>query len=267
MTILERILERKRVEVRERRSSVPTGALRDRIASVPPPRGFAKALRERTGRPRIIAEVKKASPSKGVIRADFDPATIARGYERAGAAAISVLTDEPFFQGTLEHLEAVRASVSLPCLRKDFTIDPYQLWEARAAGADAVLFILAALPDDDLVRELAGEARRLTLDVLWEVHDEEDLARALRFGPELVGVNNRNLRTFEVSLETTRALLPKIPDGVLAVSESGFSRRDEIDRMAGWGVGAFLIGESLLRADDPGSALEALLSPVGGDSR
>lgn len=259
MTILARIVERKRAEVEVRRRAVPLGALRERVAGVSVPRGFGAKLRARTGRPRIIAEVKKASPSKGVIRTEFDPVGIARAYEAAGAAAISVLTDEPFFQGKLEDLAAVRRAVALPVLRKDFLIDPYQVWEARAAGADAVLLILAAIEDDAIVADLAGVARGLGMDILWEVHDEGDLRRALLHWPDIVGVNNRNLRTFEVTLEITQRLLPWIPDGAVVVSESGFFHREEIDRMLGWGVDAFLIGESLLRAEDPGAALRGLL--------
>jgi indole-3-glycerol phosphate synthase len=259
VTVFDRILDRKREEVSERRRVTPLEALRDHARSVSAPRGFGASLRERTGRPRIIAEVKKASPSKGVIRAHFDPVEIARAYEAAGAAAISVLTDEPFFQGKLEDLEAVRKAVALPVLRKDFLVDRYQVWEARACGADALLLILAALPDDGLVADLAGEILSLGMDILWEVHDEEDLRRALTHAPDIVGVNNRNLRTFEVALETTRKLIPWIPEGAVAVSESGFFERKEIDRMLSWGVGAFLIGESLLRAEDPGAALRTLL--------
>jgi len=255
------------VEIAERRRATPIEVLRRRADEVSAPRGFGAALRLATGLPRIIAEVKKASPSKGVIRADFDPVAIAHAYEAAGAAAISVLTDEPFFQGKLEYLEAVRKAVALPVLRKDFLIDRYQVWEARAFGADAVLLILAALPDDALVADLAGEARGIGVDILWEVHDEEDLRRALLHAPEIVGVNNRNLRTFEVTLETTRRLLPWIPEGAVAVSESGFFEREEIDRMLSWGVGAFLIGESLLRAEDPGAALGRLLAPGTGAER
>ncbi len=267
MNVLDRILEEKRIEVGERSRAKPLSELRARVREVPPPRGFAKALLpESTGDGvfRIIAEVKKASPSKGVIREDFDPVAIARAYERCGAAAISVLTDEKFFQGRLEHLEAVRREVAVPLLLKDFIIDPYQVWEARAVGADAILLILAALPGDSLLAHLSRAARDLGMDVLWEVHDEDELRRLVPFGPRLVGINNRNLRTFEVSLATTRKLMPHVPDGAIAVSESGFFRREELELMRGWGVGAFLIGESLLRAADPGAALEELLRPAGG---
>jgi indole-3-glycerol phosphate synthase len=207
---------------------------------------------------RVIAEVKKASPSRGVIRADFDPVRIARAYAAGGAAALSVLTDEKHFQGKPEFLEAIRGEVDLPILRKDFLIDPYQVWESRALGADAILVILAAV-DDALAASLAREARDLGMDVLWEVHDGEDLRRASAFAPALVGINNRALKTFAVTLETTRRLLPDVPRGAVAVSESGFSTRDELEAMASWGAGAFLIGESLMRAADPGEALRALV--------
>ncbi|HVR73700.1 MAG TPA: indole-3-glycerol phosphate synthase TrpC, partial [Planctomycetota bacterium] len=208
---------------------------------------------------RVIAEVKKASPSRGVIREDFDPVRIAEAYERGGAAAISVLTDGKRFQGSLEHLAAVRAHVRLPVLRKDFVVDSYQVREARAAGADAILLILAALPDDGEVRSLAAEAEALGMDVLHEVHEEGEMRRALGLNPRIVGINNRDLRTFEVRLETTRTLAPLVPEGVVVVSESGFSRREDLEAMRGWGVEAFLIGETLMRAPDPGEALRGLL--------
>jgi indole-3-glycerol phosphate synthase len=277
MTILDRILEDKRREVEMRSATGGWDRVRARARSASPPRGFERALRgmasddevalgegSRDPAFRIIAEVKKASPSKGLIRADFDPVAIALAYERAGASAVSVLTDEGYFQGSLEHLEAVRAAVSLPCLRKDFIIDPFQVWEARAAGADAILLILAALGDDALAARLAAEAAALGMDVLWEVHDEAECDRARRFGPRLIGINNRNLRTFEVSIETTNRLLPRIPPKVLAVSESGFHRREELALLSSWGVGAFLIGESLMRAPDPGAALRVLTLPGRG---
>lgn len=270
--ILERILEVKRGEVEALRSKVPLAELARRGADQPPPRGFARALDptvplspgEAPRAHRVIAEVKKASPSKGVIRADFDPVAIARAYARGGASALSILTDEKHFQGNLEHLRSARGVVDLPILRKDFIIDPYQIHEARAAGADAILLILAALDDSTLWR-LKATAEELGLDILWEVHDRAELERLLPFTPRLVGVNNRNLRTFEVSLETTRALLPAIPAGALCVSESGFFRRSELDLMRGWGVSAFLIGESLMRAPDPAIALRELVAPGAED--
>ncbi len=263
--VLERILALKRMEIAESARRTPIERLRELVRSASPPRGFAKALEPPVSGDlaapahRVIAEVKKASPSKGVIREDFDPVWIARAYERGGATAISVLTDEPHFQGKLEYLTAIRSHVSAPLLRKDFIVESYQIWEARAAGADAILLILAALPEDPVIAQLKAEAEGLGMDILWEVHDLTELRRLLRFSPKLVGVNNRDLRTFEVTLETTRKLLPEIPGGSICVSESGFSRREELDRMRSWGVGAFLIGESLMRAPDPGEALRDLL--------
>jgi indole-3-glycerol phosphate synthase len=262
MSVLERILESKRREVSARQRARPLAEIAAAARRAPRSRGFAAALERPSAGLRVIGEVKKASPSRGVIREDFDPVAIARAYEAGGAAAISVLTDEEFFAGSLEHLEAVRRSVSLPLLRKDFLIDRYQVLESRAAGADAVLLILAAL-DDGALRELAGEAERLGMDVLWEVHDLEEARRVRQFSPRLVGVNNRDLRTFEVSLETTRRLVPELPEGALVVSESGFSTREELEALRRWGAGAFLIGESLVRARDPAAALRRLVD--GGD--
>lgn len=264
-SVLEKILAVKRSEVAESSRRRPLESLRELVQSAPPPRGFSRALEppadagRRTAVHRVIAEVKKASPSRGVIREDFDPVWIAKAYERGGAAAISVLTDEQYFQGKLEYLTLIRAQVGLPLLRKDFIVDPYQVWEARAAGADAILLILAALPEDSEITRLRAEAENLGMDILWEVHDLPELRRLLKFSPKLVGVNNRDLRTFKVSLETTRQLLPEIPRGSICVSESGFSSREELDRMRAWGVGAFLIGEALMRASDPGEALRELV--------
>lgn len=266
MTVLERILESKRAEISRHRLDVPVEDLQRIVREAPQPRSLAAALARRgEGVPelRVIAEVKKASPSKGVIRADFDAVGIARTYAAAGAAAISVITDEEYFQGHLEHLRAIRDSVSPPLLRKDFIVDPYQLWEARAAGADAVLLIAAALPDDVLL-SLSEEAAALEMEVLWEVHDQGELDRVKQFSPQLVGINNRDLRTFEVNLETTRRLAPEVPEGAAVVSESGFFTREELVEVRRWGVDAFLIGESLLRAEDPGAALQALLEGGGG---
>jgi indole-3-glycerol phosphate synthase len=266
-TVLDEILAEKRREVDRRRREVPIGELRGAVETVAPPVSLRAALASAVPpgaadrEPRIIAEVKKASPSKGVIRPDFDPIAIASAYEAAGAAAISVLTDTPFFQGSLEYLRAIRERVKVPLLRKDFMIDPYQVWEARAAGADAILLILAAIPNDAELSALAAEARSLGMDVLWEVHCRDELNRVLGMRPEIIGINNRNLKTFEVSLETTRTLLKHVPPGIVTVSESGFFLREEIDRMRRWGVQAFLIGESLIRAPDPGEALRELLRP------
>ncbi|MFT3897099.1 MAG: indole-3-glycerol phosphate synthase TrpC [Thermomonas sp.] len=257
--VLARILARKRDEVAERRSRVPLAALQSRIAAAPAPRGFAAALRARMsrGEPAVIAEVKKASPSKGVIRADFDPAAIARSYEAGGAACLSVLTDVDFFQGADEDLVAARAACSLPVLRKDFVVDAYQLHEARALGADAVLLIAAALDDAELAgfAALAGE---LGLDVLAEVHDATELERVLRLPLSLVGVNNRDLRTFGVSLDTTLALKGRIPADRVLVTESGIATPADVLRMRSAGVHSFLVGEAFMRETDPGAALRRL---------
>lgn len=256
--ILERILADKQLEVASRRRERPQDVVEAAARAAPAPRPFIESLRAAEARFRVIAEVKRASPSKGTIREDFDPVSIARAYEESGAGAISVLTDEKYFQGHLDFLVEIRRAVRLPLLRKDFVIDPYQVYESRAAGADAILLIAAASADDQLAA-LSRLASELGMDVLWEVHDEDELARIARFGPRLVGINNRDLTTFAVSLDTTRRLLPRIPAGALSVSESGFSRRDELEELDRWGVGAFLIGESLMRQPDPGRALRELL--------
>jgi len=262
VTILDRILETKKTELVSRKATAPLSKLREAAARAPSPRSFFDALASKTAGFRVVAEVKKASPSKGVIREDFDPVGIARAYERGGAAAISILTDEQYFQGRLDFLEAIRPQVGLPILRKDFVIDVYQVWEARAAGADAILLILAALEDSEL-RELSDLADHLDMDVLWEVHNLDELRRLNTLGPRVVGINNRDLKTFDVSLETTKRLLPEVPDGALVVSESGFFEHSELEMMGGWGVDAFLIGESLMRSPDPGLALRDLIAGGG----
>ncbi len=264
-SILDRILDETRRELSRRRTAEPLESVRERALAQPQARSFAAALERGAEGPfRVIAEIKKASPSRGLIRADFDPVAIARSYDRGGAAAISVLTDEPFFQGKLAYLQEVREAVAQPLLCKDFTVDPYQIWEARAAGADAILLIVAALNDDDL-RDLHATAAEVGLDVLVEVHDRDELKRAAPLEPRLIGVNNRNLRTFEVDLNTTRDLLDERPEGALFISESGFSTHEELRRMSEWGVDAFLIGETLMRAEDPARALTELIGE-GADS-
>ncbi|HET9483922.1 MAG TPA: indole-3-glycerol phosphate synthase TrpC [Xanthomonadales bacterium] len=259
--VLARILARKREEVEARRAQTPLATLAARIAEASPTRGFAAALRARleAGAPAVIAEVKKASPSQGVIRADFDPAAIAASYAKAGAACLSVLTDRDFFQGDDAYLAAARDACALPVLRKDFTVDPYQVHEARAIGADAILLIAAALPDP-LLAELAALARELSLDVLLEVHDAAELERALAPGLEaaVLGINNRDLRSFEVSLDTTLALRGRVPPDRLLVTESGIRTRSDVARMRAAGVHAFLVGEAFMRAADPGAALHDL---------
>ena len=259
--ILERILAVKREEIQAAKRSRPLAAVRADAERASPPRGFAAALRAKvaTGVPAVIAEVKKASPSRGVLRADFDPAAIGRAYAASGAACLSVLTDRQFFQGAPEHLAAAREAADLPALRKDFIVDPYQVNEARAIGADCILLIVAALADGPL-RELEDVAHHLGMDVLIEVHDGAELDRALALKTPLVGINNRNLRTFETRLETTLDLLPAIPPDRLVVTESGILARSDVDRMLAAGVNAFLVGEALVRAPDPGAALRALFA-------
>ncbi|PIM54451.1 indole-3-glycerol-phosphate synthase [Roseateles chitinivorans] len=258
--ILDRINAVKRDEVAAAQARLPLAALRAEAESrAEPTRGFAKALRAKiaAGRSGVIAEVKKASPSKGVLRADFRPADIARSYEQHGAACLSVLTDAPHFQGSIDYLQQARAACALPVLRKDFMVDPYQVYEARAMGADCILLIVASL-EDGLMAELEDCALGLGLDVLVEVHDGAELERALRLKTPLVGINNRNLKTFEVTLDTTLGLLPQVPADRLLVTESGILGLDDVKRMRDAQVNAFLVGEAFMRAPDPGVALSAL---------
>jgi indole-3-glycerol phosphate synthase len=255
--VLDEILAATRARVAEAQKRQPRSDLQALAREVPSPRPFAPAL-ARPDRVNVIAEHKRRSPSRGAIREDLQPADVAQAYEAAGAAALSVLTDEPFFGGRLEHLVAARAATSLPVLRKDFVVDPWQVWEARAAGADAVLLIVAALDDDDL-RRLLGEAARAGLEALVEVHDRPELDRALAAGAHVVGVNNRNLKTMEVSLQTALSLASALPEGVVAVAESGIRSGEDVRRLRGAGFNAFLVGESLMGAPDPGSALRSLL--------
>jgi indole-3-glycerol phosphate synthase len=262
-TVLATILAATRSTVAAAKKSVSLGELEDR-ATQHHPRGWAAALRGRaTSGAAVIAEIKKASPSKGLIRADFDPSWLARRYKVGGAAALSVLTDEPFFQGSLRNLELASASAPLPCLRKDFIVDEYQIVEARAHRADAILLIAAALPDSEL-RHLAQVAQGFSLDVLVEVHTAEELDRVLAVlgegGASAIGVNNRDLRSFEVSLETSLALVGRIPASVVRVAESGIGSAADIIRLRQAGFDAFLIGESLMRQPDPGTALAELLA-------
>ena len=255
-SILDRIVETKHREIAAAKRVVSEVELERRVGGLPPARDFTAAV-GKPGAIRIIAEVKKASPSAGVIRADFDPVAIAKSYEDNGAACLSVLTDESYFQGSLDDLRAVRAAVRCPILRKDFVLDRYQLLEARAAGADAVLLIAEILPGDRL-RVLFDQAVELGLDVLVELHDAEELPRVLDSGATLVGVNNRDLRTFQTRLEHTLDLMPRFPAGVTVVSESGIRTHADIRRLQAAGVGAVLVGESLMRQADVGAALRAL---------
>lgn len=255
--ILDDIVASKRSELAVQKQAMPLAQLQDMefFHTEPPP--FLNTLREWPGR-AIIAEVKKASPSKGVIRSNFDPVFLAQTYATHGAAAISVLTERRFFQGSLEYLRLIRAQVPLPLLRKDFLFDPYQVYEARAFGASAILLIVAILSDEQLI-ELSGVAATLGLDCLVEVHDEAELQRALACGAQLVGVNNRDLRTFHTTIETSQRLVPLIPAGVTVVSESGLSRHEELTQLEAQGVRAFLIGETFMAAPDPGVPLRALV--------
>ena len=257
--ILERILARKAEEVRARAARLPLAELAARCADLSGTRGFAAAIEARiaAGQAGVIAEVKKASPSKGVIRPDFDPAAIARSYAAGGATCLSVLTDVDFFQGSDACLEQARAACALPLLRKDFVIDPYQVYEARALGADCILLIVAAL-DDGTLLELALIAAELDLDVLVEVHDAAELERALDVPAPLIGINNRDLRSFETSLQTTLDLRVRAPADVLLVSESGIHTPADVARLRAAGVHAFLVGEAFMRAPDPGVELQRL---------
>ncbi len=257
--ILQRIVAVKHEEVAAAVVTKPLARLRDEAKAADPARDFVGAIRAKiaAGRPAVIAEVKKASPSKGVLRADFDPAAIAAAYERGGAACLSVLTDRPFFQGAPEYLRAARAACTLPALRKDFLVDPYQVFEARAMGADAILLIAAVL-DLARMREMEAIAGELGMAVLVEVHDAVELDAALRLETPLIGVNNRNLRTFEVALATTLDLLPRIPAGRIVVTESGILKVEDVALMRANGVDTFLVGEAFMRVPDPGEGLCAL---------
>jgi len=258
--ILARIVAAKRDEVAAGRRGRDTAAVRRAADAAGAPRDFVGALQARIagGAAAVIAEVKKASPSKGVLRADFRPAEIAASYQRHGAAALSVLTDERFFQGSRAALEAARTACALPVLRKDFMVDAYQLFEARAMGADCILLIAAILDDAELA-DFEATALALGMAVLVEVHDDAELERALRLSTPLVGINNRNLRTFEVSLDTTLAMLPRVPAERLVVSESGIHAPGDIARLRTAGVRAYLVGEAFMRAPDPGVALASLI--------
>lgn len=255
-TILKKIIDRKHEEVRERLQKVSLATQQQRAKAQTPARGFVAAIERKlkAGDAAVIAEIKKASPSKGVIREKFYPEEIARSYEKGGAACLSVLTDVDFFQGHDDFLQQARNATKLPALRKDFTIDPYQIWEARALGADCILLIVAALEETQL-RELNACAIEAGLDVLVEVHNADELKQALQLDNKLIGINNRDLHTFNTTLNTTYELLATIPDNRIVVTESGIHSIDDVKAMRGHGVNAFLVGETFMRAEDPGLQL------------
>lgn len=257
--ILQTILATKREEVAAARLITSEAGLRGRCSALPPPRDFVGAMRRKiaAGEAAVIAEIKKASPSKGLLRENFDPPAIARSYAAAGAACLSVLTDREYFQGALEHLAAAREACKLPVLRKDFIVDVYQVYEARASGADCILLIAAGL-DSAEMRELESVAESLRMAVLVEIHSAEELDRALNLRTPLIGINNRDLRSFETRLEITLGLLPRIPSDRLVVTESGIRTPQDVAMMRARGVQAFLVGEAFMRAQDPGTVLTEL---------
>ncbi len=259
MNILERILEAKRAEVAAAKEMLGEAAVAARARAQSPPRDFTGALRAKlaAGRPAVIGEIKRASPSRGVLRENFDPAAIAKSYAAAGAACLSVLTDREFFQGSIEHLQAARASCPLPALRKDFIVEPYQVYEARAIGADCILLIAVSLNEKEMA-DLESLANELGMAVLVEVHDAKDLGSALKLKTPLLGINNRDLRSFETRLETTLDLLDRVPGDRIVITESGILAPADVARMRSSGVNAFLVGEAFMRAPDPGGALRAL---------
>ena len=258
--VLAAICLDKQAHIERQKSLVPMAVLEQKIASLPPCRGFIQALRERqkAGQFGLIAEIKKASPSKGLIRADFDAATLAKTYQDAGATCLSILTDTAYFHGSDNDFAAARQASDLPLIRKDFILDPYQVYETRAMGADCLLLIMAAL-EDDVALMLYALARQLGLDVLVEVHNAEEAARALKLNPDMIGINNRNLKTLEIDLNVSCEISPTLPDHILRVGESGLYHRHDLDRLAHAGMTSFLVGESLMRQNDLATAVKNLL--------
>ncbi len=266
--VLDNILDYKRREVEGAKDACPEDVMRTLAAAAPAARPFADAIAARLARSEfaLVAEIKKASPSKGLIRADFDPPSLARAYQSGGATCLSVLTDAPSFQGRQEFLVQAREATALPLLRKDFMIDPYQVFESRRLGADCILIIMAAV-DDDTAEALTMATRELGMDVLAEAHDEVELARALRLDTRLIGINNRDLKTFVTSLDTTERLARRVPPDRIVVAESGIFTHADLERLAGCGVGAFLVGESLMRQADVAAATRALLTGADATQR
>ena len=262
MSVLHEICKKKRAHVEKQKNAHPLNEIKNRIADQSPSRGFIDRIKTvNAAGIALITEVKKASPSKGLIRADFDPASIAKIYEDNGAACVSVLTDEPYFQGTDAHFISARTAIELPMIRKDFMIDPYQIYESRALGADCILLIMAAL-DDSLAAELYGLATDLGMDVLVEIHDAEELERALTLNPAMIGINNRNLKTLSVDVQTSFNLVSDIPENCVKIAESGLSDHNTLTKLKTAGFSGFLVGESLMRQDDIRSAVKKLRTAI-----